>query len=93
MSKNITICADCKHLMRKEKGSDTWYHLFCKKTGRKQEIDPVTGKMMFCETNSLGEFLYTEDRYKYCRSVNTEGMCRKFEKKSLVKRCLSLLKR
>jgi len=64
----FTICANCKHFIRK---GDIWYDQFCGASPSKQRVDPVTGRMAYI----LGQ------PYAYARDINLNGNCPLYEEK------------
>lgn len=77
-----TICGDCRHFLNREPTgprSDVWYNHMCSASPRPDAIDPVTGKHGYAGKNDLGGAFVTDERYMFCRDVNT-GNCSLFDK-------------
>jgi hypothetical protein len=78
----LTVCVKCKYYYCS--GKDIWYNQFCKASEREPCIDPVSGKEMYADKNDLGKIYFTDQRYSYCRDVNTHGRCQKYRPLSVV---------
>ena len=78
-----TICFGCKHHLevRDARNITIWYNQFCKASPLPKAIDPVTGKSGYSQTNDLGDTHISDQKFHYCRTINTRGNCPKFEKK------------
>ncbi len=78
-----TICYACRHFKNLEPNSprqDVWYNHICTASPRKQDKDPVTGRIMSVGVNAAGDTYYTEERFAYCRDIN-KGSCEKYGEK------------
>jgi len=81
---NMTICYECKHFHNKEPTgprTDVWYNHVCRAAPRDTAADPVTGRILYADVNDLGMKYFTEDRFKNCRDINTDGACAKWSEK------------
>lgn len=70
----MTICFQCKHLVKKSRKARIWYDLGCQRHVREKRTCPMTGEMV---ADGSGVEISTET-YKYCRDVNT-GECPDYE--------------
>jgi len=79
MKQKITICTNCKHLVRGEgvgkEAKTAWWNLFCGKTERPTAINPINGKKGW----QLNDGEFTDNQYDLCQSIN-DGNCKDFEK-------------
>ena len=66
-----TICAECIHAKCIAE-RDRWYNWMCKASPRQKIIDFVTGEEAY---------LGGEKEFCYCRDINTNGKCEKFNRK------------
>lgn len=81
MSNKSTFCVNCANLMRGEPSSspryDMWYNMLCKASPLEESISPITGEIVYIQTNDFGKRVESDKPYDYCRNVNN-GSCRKF---------------
>lgn len=78
----IAICSKCHHHLCRDQGtsrSHLWYNHFCGASKLPQRADPVTGKVGAVSTNSLGDTVYGGPEFSYCRDINPDGACPKYE--------------
>ena len=70
MNKEVTICKKCRCYIQKPDSrptcKDIWYNQLCGASPLPVCIDYVTGKI----SDSIA--------FEYCRSINTDGCCKKF---------------
>lgn len=79
----MTICAECKHVLRiirNQACPTSWYNYQCAAAPRPPAIDPVTGEHGWATRNDLGRDTVSDQKFNYCRDVNT-GQCSLFEKR------------
>ena len=79
-AKPLTICADCKHMVRTE-DNGTFYGVLCGKSPYKIGIDPVTGLEVPFERDEYLRFVPRMSRFRFCRDVN-DGKCALYEAKA-----------
>lgn len=68
MSEELTFCVNCKN--HKLCGSDVWYNHFCLASPNEKIMDFVRGKEE-----------YQNNKFEYCKEVNIDGHCEKYQKK------------
>lgn len=81
----LSICRECKHFRNLEPGSareHIWYNHLCLASPLPTRIDPYDGVEKPYSRNDLGSVYFSQDKpYHYCRTINPDGSCEKFEEK------------
>lgn len=77
-----TICAKCKHIVKKEdrRPGTYWYNYSCghPELEHPKGIDYVTGEPCYWTKNDLGQTYCTASPRPFCRDIN-DGECRYYE--------------
>ncbi len=78
----MNVCKNCVHFINKEPSgprSHVWYNHLCGASPLPEVTNPVTGETGYKAVNSLGMEIVQDNPYHYCRDINTDGTCEKFE--------------
>lgn len=73
----FTVCTNCKMLL---KGEHIWDSP-CKAKPLKKKRDPYDGQEKYFIINLLGGTNFTDQEFADCRTINTNGQCKFFERK------------
>ena len=85
---DFTVCAKCKHFRNLEPHSvraDIWYNHICMASPFPKERDPYDGEVKPYATNALGQKVFCNKEFAYCRDVNN-GQCELFAKQAALRR-------
>jgi len=79
----FTICKECENLIEKDDSDKS----LCKSVKRNVETDHYDGKEKPYDFDPVTDKkFFTDEIYKFCKSVNTYGKCRYFKKRLKIKK-------
>ena len=73
----MRICVECRHHEGERTGP--WHSHRCGALARQKGRDPVTGETGYLCENDLGRLIIDEYPHPYCREINTDGECPRWE--------------
>src|SRR5574340_313482 len=76
----MNLCFYCK-FFEQPVPEHVWYFALCKANRRKRQRDPVFGEWKFVSKNDLGETIYLDQEYEYCKDINIDGRCNLYSSK------------
>ncbi len=75
-----TTCKECAEFVGLEPGTareGIWYNHLCKANPFPVGIDPYDGELKPMSQNDLGQTVFVEHRWDYCRNHN-DGRCKRY---------------
>lgn len=76
----MNICRYC-NFFDQISSEEIWYNALCKVRKREKQRDPIYGKWKFIYKNDLGDIVYSDQEYEYCKNVNINGECGLYQSK------------
>lgn len=70
----MTLCVRCRYFITRRDGK-VWYDQYCGASEKPLVMTLPSGETRYGETSHEGREVYTDERYKYARDINTNGHC------------------